>query len=339
MEGITRDTYDNPFDEDGDDIRVYTKVIDGKEIHMPSVTTILDTRDDDKSNLYAWQDRNDGEGDNAFHEYLFWYSRNLGTLGHWHSLSQLKEIEWTEDEAESAWVLENVHKITDASNYTAYSERLGREFIVDGENHEEIWDASPREVLYSVMKRQHGVETWGEFFDVHSPYESNAYYTDALTGQVKRDVSFFATSQQQLWDELGVTSDSVIAVEQYLFNTENKYAGQVDLVYEDPNGEIVVADLKSSSGCYDKHQLQGSAYGKAIELSDDVNVDSVDRLEVHRTHPRSGQVVAHTHDGATTQPIHTTKYWNDDFEATWEGFKSLTDNFDDVDFASVTNES
>ena len=338
MDEITRDTYPNPFG-DGDDVRVYSKQTSDGTIHMPSVTTVLDTRDEDKSNLYAWQDRNDGSGDNAFHEYLFWYSRNIGTLGHWHALSSLKSIEWTEDEAESAWVLHNVDTITDDSDYTAYSERLGREFTIDGENHEEIWDATPRDVLYSAMKRQHAVETWGEFFNVHSPYESHDYYNDALLQKVDNDVKFFVTSQQQLWDQLGVTEESVIAVEQFLFNTDYKYAGQVDLVYEDPNGDVVVADLKSSSGCYDKHQLQGAAYGKAIELSDDVAVDSVDRLEVHRTHPRSGQVVAHTHDGANTQPIHTTKYWNDGFDATWESFKELTDNFDDVDFEALIDES
>jgi len=156
---IDRDTYSNPFGGD-DDIRVYTK----GTTHMPSVTTVLATRDDDKSNLYAWQDRNDGTGDNAFHEHLFWYSRHIGTLGHWHALSTLdSDLEWTEDEAESAWVLNNVDTITDDSNYDAYSERLGRSFTVDGEDHPEIQTATPRDVLYSVLKQQHSVESWGEF--------------------------------------------------------------------------------------------------------------------------------------------------------------------------------
>jgi hypothetical protein len=332
---IDRDTYPNPFGGD-DDIRVYTK----GTTHMPSVTTVLATRDDDKSNLYAWQDRNDGEGDNAFHEYLFWYSRHIGTLGHWHALSTLDDsLEWTEDEAESAWVLNNVSKITDDSDYDAYSERLGRSFTVDGEDHPEIQTATPRDVLYSVLKQQHSVESWGEFFDEHSPYESHDYYSGQLLEQAASDIAFFRSGQQRLWSKLGVDEESVITVEQFLFNEEYKYAGQVDLVYEDQNGYIVVADLKSSSGCYDKHQIQGAAYGKAIEMADDIDVDAVDRLEVHRAHPRSGQLAAHTHSGADgQQPIHTTQYWNDGFDAQWENFKRLTDNFDDVDFTELTQD-
>lgn len=334
MVDIKRDTYPNPFDDSEDDIRVYTS----GNTHMPSVTTVLATRNDDKSNLYAWQDRNDGEGDNAFHKHLFWYSRHIGTLGHWHALKTLDDdLEWTTDEAESAWVLNNIDTITDDSDYEAYSERLGESFVVDGSNHPEIQDATPRDVLYSVMKQQHSVETWGEFFDQYSPYESHDYFSKKLLKQAASDISFFRAGQQRLWKKLGVDEDSIIAVEKFLFNTEYKYAGQVDLVYEDPNGHVVVADLKSSSGCYDKHQIQGAAYGKAIELADDVDVDTVDRLEVHRAHPRSGQLAAHTHDSAEgIQAIHTTKYWGDDFETLWNNFKQLTNNFDDVDFSELT---
>lgn len=336
-ENLSRDTYPNPFDEDGQDIRVYTKEQDnGQDIHMPSVTTVLDTRDDDKSNLYAWQDRNDGEGDNAFHKHLFWYSRNVGTLGHWHALAELNDgLEWTEDEAESTWALANVQHLNDDEDVEAQSDALG-DFTVDGENHEEVHSSSPREVLYSVLKSQHAVETWGEFYDEHSPHESHDYYSKELVKQAKRDVEFFHDAQERLWSKLGIDQESIIAVEKFLFNEEFKYAGQVDMVYKDPNGHIVVADLKSSSGCYDKHQMQGAAYGKAIELADDVPVDHVDRLEVHRTHPRSGQMAVHTHADAMGQTdMHTTKYWNDGFESLWQDFERLTSNFDDVDFYNL----
>ena len=335
---ITRDTYPNPFEDDGQDIRVYTKTLeDGTEIHMPSVTTVLETRDDDKSNLYAWQERNDGTGDNAFHEHLFWYSRHIGTLGHWHALHELDpELEWTEDEAESAWILNNVATVTDDSDYEAYSERLGRSFTVDGEEHPEIHDASPREVLYSVLKSQHGVETWGEFFDKFNPYEGHDYYSGEVLQQADSDIAFFRDGQKRLWSKLGIDRDSIITVEQFLFNEDYKYAGQVDLVYEDVNGYMVVADLKSSSGCYDKHQMQGAAYGKAIEMADSVPVESVDRLEVHRSHPRSGQMAVHTHSDADGQmDIHTTQYWRDGFNAQWEAFESLTSNFDEVNFDAI----
>jgi len=354
-EDISRDTYPNPFEDDGEDIRVYTKTQDdGTEVHMASVTTVLETRDDDKSNLYAWQERNDGTGDNAFHEHLFWYSRHIGTLGHWHALKELdndldaesadsvsrradspRNLEWTEDEAESAWILNNIDTVTDDSEYEAYSERLGREFTVDGEDHPEIQDSSPRQVLYSVLKSQHGVETWGEFFDKFNPYAGHDYYSGEILQQADADISFFREGQKRLWSKLNITADDIIAVEQFLFNEEFNYAGQVDLVYEDSDGNVVVADLKSSSGCYDKHQMQGAAYGKAIEMADNVDVDSVDRLEVHRVHPRSGQMAVHTSRHSDTQPIHTTQYWADNFETLWQDFESLTSNFDEVNFAAL----
>lgn len=341
---ISRDTYPNPFDDKGDDIRVYSKEVDGETVHMPSVTTVLDTRNDDKSNLYAWQNSNDGKGDNAFHEYLFWYSRHVGTLGHWHALKTLDEevpnttfLDWSEDEAESAFVLNNVDLITDDSNYIAYSERLGREFLVDGSDHPEIHDATPRDVLYSIMKNQHGVESWGEFYDRHGAYGSHDHYSSELLAQAHDDISFFVDGQERLWSKLGV-NNNWITIEEFLFNETEKYAGQVDLVYEDPNGYTVVADLKSSSGCYDKHQIQGAAYGKAIE---DANIVSeVDRLEVHRVHPRSGQMAVHTYsDSVGTQQIHTTEYWDEGMDELWSTFSSLTDNFDDVNFEELMNES
>jgi hypothetical protein len=145
--------------------------------------------------------------------------------------------------------------------------------------------------------------------------------------QAQRDIEFFKDAQQRLWNKLGITQDSVVAVEKYLFEDEVGYAGQVDLVYEDGD-TTVVADLKSSSGCYSKHQMQGAAYGKAIERSD-LDVDTVDRLEVHRTHPRSGEMAVHTHKDAPDQTsIHTTKYWNEGFDELWGQFKSLVEDFE-----------
>jgi hypothetical protein len=296
---ITRDVYEGEG-PDGIDVRLYSR----GATNLPSVTTVLKTRDDDKSNLYAWQDRNDGEGDNAYHEHLFWYSRHIGTLGHWHALSQLDpSLEWSSDEEQSEKEL-----------YRQYAD--------------EVCDDSPREVLYSVVKAQHGVETWGEFYDRYEPYKNGDYYREQLVAQAERDIEFFVNAQQRLWSKLDITQDDIIEVEKFLFNEEYGYAGQVDLVYRDQDGDVVVADLKSSSGCYDKHQMQGAAYGKAIECADDVPVETVDRLEVHRAHPRSGQMAVHTSEHTKTQDIHTTKYWSDTFEELWQDFEALTHNFD-----------
>jgi hypothetical protein len=295
---ITRDVYDG-IGPDGIDVRVYQQ----HNTSLPSVTTILKTRDDDKSSLHDWQDRNDGEGDNAYHKHLFWYSRHIGTLGHWHALHELDpSLEWSPDEAQSEGELHQQHE-------------------------SEVCDDSPREVLYSVVKAQHGVESWGEFYDRYEPYKNGSYYRDELVAQAERDIEFFVDAQQRLWSKLGITQDEIIEVEKFLFNDEYEYAGQVDLVYRDQDDQVVVADLKSSSGCYDKHQMQGAAYGKAIECADDVPVDSVDRLEVHRAHPRSGEMAVHTSEHTDTHPVHTTKYWEDSFEELWRAFESLAVDF------------
>jgi len=298
---IDRDTYENVGPNDID-VRIY----DLGDDSLPSVTSVLKTREQDKSNLYDWKDRNDGTGDAADHNHLFWYSRNLGTLGHWAALSQLDDLEWSQDEQDSFLEL--------------YFQ-----------THDDVEEASAREILYSVLRgdknKGGAVLSWGEFYDKYPPYKGGQYYTNQLAEQAHRDVNFFAGAQKRLWNKLDIEQNDVIAVEQMLFNKQHGYAGQVDLVYEDVNGHTVVADLKSSSGCYRKHQLQGAAYAKAIELSD-VPVNTVDRLEVHRTHPRSGQMVVHTHNDAPgQQPIHTTKYWNDGYDELWNDFKQLADNF------------
>ena len=101
------------------------------------------------------------------------------------------------------------------------------------------------------------------------------------------------------------------------------------MVYQEPNGMIVVADLKSSSGCYDKHQIQGAAYAKAVEMDDNIPYDTVDRLEVHRSHPRTGEMAVHTHaDAAGIQPIHTTKWWNSSYDDCWNEFETLASDFE-----------
>ena len=320
MDGISRDVIDGVGPNEIN-VRLYN--YNGHK--LPSVTTVLKTLEDDKSGLYNWQDRNDGTNDNSYHEYLFWYSRNLGTLSHWYALSELADIEWTDDEASSLAALNNIDVIEDDDTYVFDG------IEVDGSNHTEIHDATPRDVLYSVLKgdsKKYGgtVDSWGEFYDVYPPHRPHQFYTDGLIERVEQDVSFFRHAQLDLWENLGITEDSTIAVEEMLFDTEYGNAGQVDLVYEDPNGHIVVADLKSSSGCYPKHQIQGAAYGKAIEREMDIDVD---RLEVHRTHPRTGCAVAHTADEANgLREIHETKYWNKTYEELWQQFVELVANFE-----------
>lgn len=309
MESIDRDVFESCGPDDID-VRLYEDTDRPTLPKLPSVTTVLKTREDDKSNLHDWQDRNDGEGDNAYHKHLFWYSRHIGTLGHWFALRQLDpDLDWTSDEEES-------------------DTELKRQLSDD------VTDDSPREVLYSVLrgdKKKEGgvVSSWGEFYDTYPPYKSGDFYREALYDKAKRDVQFFADAQARLWEKLGLSRLNVMEVEKFLFNTTHGYAGQVDLVYRDFNDNIVVADLKSSSGCYDKHQIQGAAYGKAVEEADSIDADTVDRLEVHRANPSTGHMVVHTHaDAPDKQPIHVTDWWDDSYEDLWNEFHTLAQAFE-----------
>lgn len=306
MDDISRDVIEG-VGPNGSDVRLY----DYHGDKLPSVTSVLKARDEDLDALHDWQERNDGVGDNADHEHIFWYSRQVGTLAHWYALRELDhDLEWTEDEQDSFYKLCHIDELTDP------------------DEHPEVHDSTPREVLYSVTKSQHGAESWGEFYDRYEPYQPHAYYSIGLLKHAWRDIQFFVESMRRLWDHLDITRDDVVAVEQFLFVPTLGFAGQVDLVYEDADGHTVVADLKSSSGCYDKHQLQGAAYAKAIEMSD-VEVDSVDRLEVHRAHPRSGESVVHTHrDAPGKKDVHTTDWWTDGYEDLWGEFDALVDTFE-----------
>jgi hypothetical protein len=317
---ITRDVEHN-VGPDGIDVRLYQR----NEAELPSVTSVLKTRDDDKSNLYAWQDENDGNGDNAYHEHLFWYSRQVGTLGHWHALSTLGALDWSVDEAQSLWCLSNIDQIEADEMYQGADDEVGR-FAVDGSRNREVHSATPRDVLYSVLKSEHCVETWGEFYDRYPPYRGHDFYTEALLDVVERDIGFFVQAQQSMWRQLGISEVDVVDIEKYLFNDRHGYAGQVDLVYRDGD-DFVVADLKSSSGCYDKHQLQAAAYGCAIECSD-LPIEKVDRLEVHRAHPRTGQQAVHTSKHTDIYDVHTSKWWDESYETLWDQFYELVEDFE-----------
>lgn len=317
MDDISRDVFKG-VGPNGIDVRVYSR----DDIDLPSVTTILKTRDDDKSGLHKWQDENDGEGDNAFHEHLFWNSRHRGTLCHWHALSTIGDVPWSEDEADSDWALRNIQHIDSDDDILAEDDILG-EFHVDGSDHEEVHNTTPREVLYSVLKNKDAVESWGEFYDRYGAYNGHKHYSQGLYDVVGNDIEFFVEVFDRFRNKLDIAAEDVVAVEEFLFDEEYGYAGQVDLVYEDSKGRTVVADLKTSSGCYEKHKMQGAAYGKAVERA--MNLD-VDRIEVWRIHPDSGQYAIHSHDDSVSG-LHTAEYWYKGFDELWEDFRALAENF------------
>lgn len=303
--GIERDTFTDVHPT-VEEVRLYWDN-DESGPQLPSVTTILETRDDDKSNIHRWQDENDGVGDNADYRHLLWYSQQRGTLCHWYALKTLyPSLEWTPDEARAIYEIGNVNSLNDPIKYPL------------------VHDATAEDVLYSVYRNQDRVRTHGDFIDRYGD-DPECDFENAVKEQYERDRDFFVEAFERVCSKLDITHDNTISVEQYLLDYEYNYGGQVDLVYRDGD-DVVVADLKTSSGCYTKHKLQGAAYAKAIERDDDIDAQTVDRLEVIRIDPDTGQYAVHTND--VTHGCHVADYWNRSYDDLWNEFADLATAFE-----------
>lgn len=286
--------------------------------HM-SVTTVLSFLEEDDTGLKRWQATNDGSGDSPHHEHIFWYSGPRGTLCHYQALCKFEDSYdgegdmWGEEESRSM------------------------EKIMEGPEPGTFQDASHNlsDITYSIMRNQAVVSGRDEY---ECLFEGNTRLVDVL----REDIEYFTEAFATICQELGVTDESVIRVEKFMLNDEGGYGGQCDLVYEDPRGNVVVADLKTSSSFRQKHRLQVVAYMKAVEQAD-WGPDSVDRIEVWRIHPDSETWQVHSHEvppHAThlhneekpEQSKYTDAYWFEDkwgdfsydsIEDMWETFKSL----------------
>lgn len=90
--------------------------------------------------------------------------------------------------------------------------------------------------------------------------------------------------KQELLENCLSDVEEVVAVEQYLYSSTYNFAGQVDFVYRNSRGKLIVCDLKTSKFVFDKHKLQVSAYALAYEEVYDVNVDM---LKIARASPEA----------------------------------------------------
>lgn len=248
-----------------------------------SVTTILKYLDEDMTGLMYWQKKHNGRGDAADHRHLLWYMQRRGTMCHYHALKRFENVFTSDDGMYGSGEAEAMSDIT-AENKNAY-------------------------IIYSLLKYKGVVDTWHEFLDEHLGETT-------LLEILQDDVDYFVSAFDDVCDELDITSDSVIGVEHYLFESDVGYGGQCDLLYEDSEGNVVLADLKTSGGIRQKHIIQSAAYSKAVEKADDVDVDTVDRQEVIRIHPDSEVWQVHAPEEVTEN--HTSQYWFKDKYGNWE---------------------
>jgi hypothetical protein len=127
--------------------------------------------------------------------------------------------------------------------------------------------------------------------------EYKQLFEDSITLQdiLQQDREWVDNTFQKICDALEITADDVITVEKYLLNGAVGYGGQCDMLYRDQQGNVVLADLKTSSGFRQKYLLQGVAYQRAVEQADKLP-DEVDRIEVWRLYPDDKEWQIHTHE-------------------------------------------
>ena len=282
----------------------------------PPVTNIINEMDQDMTGLRIWRERNDGEGDAAHFEHLFWYARQRGTLTHHDALNPLAERElWGYEEGES---------ITN---------------IISGPDEDTFDNASHclNDITYSVAANH-----YYDYPSVRTQFNGDLALLDIL----EDDIDYFLDEFSWIKDELGITDDSIIGVEEYVIHEDFGYGGQADLIYEDPDGRVVLADLKTSSGLRQANLLQGAAYKRALEDSPYFDIDEVHREEVIRINADKHDVAVHSAhypehlrkeygpvvnvDWYDTGGFYTDEYDNyeyEDMDEIWSHFQTLTETY------------
>lgn len=74
------------------------------------------------------------------------------------------------------------------------------------------------------------------------------------------------------WWKLNVFKDwyekekpKIVAIEKFVYSKKYGYAGTVDFIYKNKEGQLILADFKTSKSIYDHFPLQVSAYALAYE--------------------------------------------------------------------------
>lgn len=279
MVGESPDTDEIERYLDGDDRRHYQQ--NNQDVY--SVTTILDELEDgENEGLKWWKKHNDGEGDNPDWKHILSYKQDRGTLSHHAAMADHYEAIndgeqlWSEDETSS------LHRVMD--------------------------NTGDPEFLYSILADR----AWVSDQDSYEILQENEDIQ--LSDVLMDDLDYFTQEYDKISEELGINEDSLEAVEEMFVVPPNGehdgYGGQADLVYRDPvTGDAVVADLKTSSAVRDKHKYQAAAYGKAVEKTDNLPIEHVDRAEIIRIYPDEEE---------------TEVYEINDFEQYWSEFAETT---------------
>lgn len=117
---------------------------------------------------------------------------------------------------------------------------------------------------------------------------------------------------KKLWSKLNLDIKHPITAEMAIFHPEKRYAGTPDLV-ANVRGELVVLDLKTSSGIRDKHLLQVGAYAQILNHH---KPGSVKRGMLVYLHPKFGEAVVCEVQGKDLKD--QTEMFNDMLHQFWK---------------------
>lgn len=126
----------------------------------------------------------------------------------------------------------------------------------------------------------------------------------------ERDLEWAQETWHLIKRIFGIYEDNTLGIELFVKNTDVGYAGQFDLLYVD-DGDVVLADLKTSKRVYDKHLIQCVAYKHAVNIA-------VDRMEVIRLNPDS-----------QTWKVSRSDEWVESEADLWDEFVGLRDELQD----------
>jgi len=267
---------------------------------MVSVSTVTDTRVDPskEEGLDGWRNHFDGTAEWSSPHWAdqFHYKRFLGTLAHFTITSSLDSSVERDPNDEDVAAKRLKHWWAYApTNYVGRpsEDLMDKEALSDVEDridNDEIWVSShvkePLFTYYDVKREGGHYDARAATLEAHSIDEdtldkwiegtSNTYDGEDVWVRAMSDVNHIKSMWEDAREQLPI--EKVLDCEKYVIDQEWGYAGQFDFLYEDENGDTVLADFKTGSAIRLDYKIQLAGYQNALD-------EEIDRLQVIRLHP------------------------------------------------------
>lgn len=270
----------------------------------PSVTTILNFRHDPEKDeaIDGWKGYYDGS---SARRSPHWsdqqvYKQWRGTLAHYAVLSQLTDLERSDEEEAAEEGLRHWFRHAPQADVDDVPED-----VLDAA--ETYWTCLRKGDDQTAARRQaeggHQVDLKPWLSELDNQYDGVRAWERAMR-EVNTVCRLF---EREVIDRKGLSPEDIVAAEEYVVVDEPvPYAGQADLVYEDraeqssasvssqttsdsDGDETVLADLKTSGKVRDGYKLQLGAYAHALPYD-------IDTVEVISIDPEDNEVAIERND-------------------------------------------